>query len=260
MSKDKYNRSNPHDFRLKVKEIKCWDDLPQLFQDVLNPFEGQDKKVILMGLLGITSSILTNVSGVYAGRLHFPNMYIYILGPASSGKGIIDNCRIILEDITKEYRHSNTIAWKKYGQEESKYQRCLKKYNQNKSEKVPIRPEKPKDKHLIAPGNVSAAYLLDDLSANKDGVLMFESEGDTIANTFRQDYGNYSDMLRKAFHHETISKGRSEAETKYKEVNNPRLSAVLSSTWGQLLSLMRTPENGLVSRFSYMETEGLGLE
>jgi hypothetical protein len=34
---------------------------------------------------------------------------------------------------------------------------------------------------------------------------MFETEGDTLAQTFKSEHGNYSDGFRKAFHHEKIS-------------------------------------------------------
>ena len=37
---------------------------------------------------------------------------------------------------------------------------------------------------------------------------MFEAEGDTLSQTLKSDYGNYSDVFRKAYHHETVSQCR----------------------------------------------------
>jgi hypothetical protein len=58
---------------------------------------------------------------------------------------------------------------------------------------------------------------------------MFETEGDTLALTFKSEHGNYSDGFRKAFHHETISYNRRK-DREFVEINNPRLSALLSGT------------------------------
>ena len=58
---------------------------------------------------------------------------------------------------------------------------------------------------------------------------MFETEGDTLANTFASDYGDYSNGFRKAFHHETISYVRRK-DREYVNLKHPRLAASGSST------------------------------
>lgn len=79
---------------------------------------------------------------------------------------------------------------------------------------------------------------------------MFETEGDTLANTFKSDYGNFSDGFRKAFHHEMISYTRRK-DREFVELAQPRLSALLSGTPRQILSLIPDAENGLFSRFIF---------
>ncbi|MDR1346193.1 MAG: DUF3987 domain-containing protein [Bacteroidales bacterium] len=59
--------------------------------------------------------------------------------------------------------------------------------------------------------------------------LIFETEGDTLAQTFKSEHGNYSDDLRKAFHHETISYN-CRKDREFVELQTPRLSALLSGT------------------------------
>ena len=85
---------------------------------------------------------------------------------------------------------------------------------------------------------------------------MFETEGDTLANTFSSDYGNYSDGFRKAFHHESVSYVRRK-DREYVNLKRPRLSTVLTGTPKQVLSLITDAENGLFSRFIfyYMRTK-----
>lgn len=79
---------------------------------------------------------------------------------------------------------------------------------------------------------------------------MFETEGDTLANTFSSDYGNYSDGFRKAFHHESISYVRRK-DREYVNLKRPRLSTLLTGTPKQVLSLITDAENGLFSRFIF---------
>ena len=80
---------------------------------------------------------------------------------------------------------------------------------------------------------------------------MFETEGDTLANVFASDYGNYSDGFRKAFHHEPISYTRRKDREFVDRLLRPRLSAVLSGTPRQISALLPDAENGLFSRFIF---------
>lgn len=86
--------------------------------------------------------------------------------------------------------------------------------------------------------------------------MMFESEGDTLANIFASDYDKYSDGFRKAFHHENISfTRRKDRERVF--IKEPQLSALLTGTSNQILTLITDAENGLFSRFAFycLQTE-----
>jgi hypothetical protein len=61
---------------------------------------------------------------------------------------------------------------------------------------------------------------------------------------------NFSDGFRKAFHHETISYLRRK-DREFVELENPRLSALLSGTPKQVSALIPNAENGLFSRFIF---------
>jgi hypothetical protein len=80
--------------------------------------------------------------------------------------------------------------------------------------------------------------------------LIFETEGDTLAQAFKSDYGNYSDGFRKAFHHETISYYR-RTDREYVDIENPCLACLLSGTPKQISALIPNAENGLFSRFMF---------
>ncbi len=77
-----------------------------------------------------------------------------------------------------------------------------------------------------------------------------ETEADTMANSFKQDWGGYSDLLRKAFHHEAITYSR-KTGSEFVEVFLPRLSVILSGTPSQVSGLILSNEDGLFSRFLF---------
>jgi hypothetical protein len=74
---------------------------------------------------------------------------------------------------------------------------------------------------------------------------MIETEADTLSQTMEKEWGDFSDILRKAHPHEPISSGRIDD---VKEVETPRLSVVLSGTLDQLPHLVEEVGNGLWSR------------
>jgi hypothetical protein len=112
------------------------------------------------------------------------------------------------------------------------------------------RPQEPPLRMLIIPANNSATGLFQILNDNKGVGLLFETEGDTLAQTFKSEHGNYSDGFRKAFHHEPITYNRRK-DREYVELEMPRLSALLSGTPKQVSALIPNAENGLFSRFIF---------
>lgn len=66
----------------------------------------------------------------------------------------------------------------------------------------------------------------------------------------KQEWGGYSDMLRKSFHHETISLSR-KTNDEYISIKEPKISIALSGTPGQVGNLISSAEDGLFSRFIF---------
>jgi len=66
----------------------------------------------------------------------------------------------------------------------------------------------------------------------------------------KQDWGGFSDLLRKAFHFEPISYSR-KSNDEYIEIQAPRLSVALSGTPSQIFHLIPSAEDGLYSRFCF---------
>lgn len=189
-----------------------WSSLPLLFKKTCNCFDKDDQKfMMLIGNLTAIGSILTNTSGVYDNCSLYPNLYLFVNGRASSGKGKLTWSKALFVEIEGH------------------------------------------DTGFI-PANNSMEGFMQLLNRNSGKGLMFETEGDTLSNILKKEYGNYSDILRKSFHHESISYYRKTNDVLV-EVDSPKLSVILSGTPKQLTTLIPNPENGLFSRFLFLHLE-----
>ena len=148
-----------------------------------------------------------------------------------------------MESIHDELRAQAEIEEEKYRQDKEIYKR------QKRGEGI-LEPTPPPIRLLFLPANSSSTAIYQALNENSEHGLMFETEGDTLTSTFGQDFGDFSDGLRKAFHHESISYLR-RTQREYVNIKKPRLSTVLSGTPQQVVNLMSSVENGLFSRFLF---------
>ena len=74
---------------------------------------------------------------------------------------------------------------------------------------------------------------------------LHESEGSVITDIWKSSAANYNTALRKAAEHEPISRNRVKGAS---EIKNPRLSMLLTGTFGQYKALVPSVENGYFSR------------
>jgi hypothetical protein len=101
---------------------------------------------------------------------------------------------------------------------------------------------------LFIPGNSSNSALMGALKNNNGSGIIFETESDTLSNSLKQDWGGFSDALRKAFHHEVISDNKNSGNG-YLEIKEPKISILISGTPNQVPKLIESIEDGLYSRF-----------
>ena len=226
------------------------EQLPDILKRVVaDSVSDVDADLLILGSLTVFSACLPNVYGVYDRREVFSNLFLYVTARASAGKGRLSLCRHLVAPLHRELREQYRKSMEKYKQDQLQYV-----LNKKKGEST--EPEEPPFLTLFIPANSTATVVYQTLSQN-DGVgLLFETEGDTLANAFNSDLGNYSDGFRKAFHHETISYLRKK-DREYVEITKPKFSAILSGTPQQVFNLIPSAENGLFSRFIFyvMPTE-----
>ena len=222
------------------------DILKRIVADAVSPV---DADLLILGSLTVFSACLPNVYGVYDRREVFSNLFLYVTASASAGKGRLSLCRHLAAPLHRELREQYRKSMEKYKQEQLQYV-------MNKKKGEASEPEEPPFLTLFIPANSTATVVYQTLSQNNGVGLLFETEGDTLANAFNSDLGNYSDGFRKAFHHETISYLRKK-DREYVEITKPKFSAILSGTPEQVFNLIPSAENGLFSRFIFyvMPTE-----
>ncbi len=224
------------------KEI--FETLPGLLQAITsNADSSEDADLLLLGSLTVFSACMPNVYGVYGQHEVFPNLFLFVTAKASAGKGRLSLCRRLVEPIHQMMRQQCKA-------EQEEYKLKLTQYNASSDKAHEEKPEEPPLRTLIIPANNSATGLFQLLKENNEKGLIFETEGDTLAQTFKSEHGNYSDGFRKAFHHETISYNRRK-DREFVELASPQLSALLSGTPKQVSSLIPNAENGLFSRFMF---------
>ena len=225
-----------------------YDNLPPILFESCQVFtQERERDVYLTGALAILSGCLPNVSGLYSGSIIYPSLFSFILAPAASGKGALKFAKALADKY-----HDKTLVLsledKKIYDEKLAAYKMLK--GKGKLEPGQEMPMPPKFKVVYIPANTSNAKIMQHLDWNDGRGIICETEADTLGQTFKNEWGSYSDMLRKSFHHEKISKSI-KTDGEYIEVNNPQLSVALSGTPKQVFNIIASAEDGLFSRFIF---------
>ena len=220
------------------------DNLPTIMQRIVkSSVSDVDADILVLGSLTVMSACIPKVYGMYDGREVFANLFLFVTARASAGKGRLSLCRHLAEPIHQALRD-------KYDELKTQYEAALAAYAVNRKNTLETPPKEPPFLTLFLPANSTSTVVYQVLAQNSGVGLLFETEGDTLANAFKSDLGNYSDGFRKAFHHEMISYLRKK-DFEYVELGKPKFSAVLSGTPQQILNLIPDAENGLFSRFIF---------
>lgn len=219
-----------------------YDMLPPFLKEELgNCISEDDRDMMLMGTLTCISATLHNVVGEYNHDDWHPMLYFFVMADAGMGKGSLKYCREIVAPIHNELREASERLMKEYKESKS----------ENKSgEKVASdADETPHRRTLFIPTNSSAASVIQQLD-NNDGIgLIFDTECDTLSAILKSEYGDYSTIIRKSYHHEPIDLSRRK-DDEYRVIERPMLAICLSGTPGQLYTLTPQAEDGTFSRIT----------
>ncbi len=202
-----------------------YESLPSLVKDSCNVFNDKyERDVFLTGLLAVFGGCFHNLYALNEPdkRQVATNLLVIIVGPPASGKGALNYARKMAKSIKEIYSTNSKKIFKSSGN------------------------------RLFVPGNISSAGMIQLLANNKGVGIMVESEIDTIVNANRQEWGNYSDIIRKSYENEEYSMYRKVKErSEYSDIESLKLSIAISGTPNQFKQLIYSTENGLFSRGTY---------
>ncbi len=214
-------------------EPGVYEKLPKELQNITSYFKDREKDIVLLSSIGVLSNCFPNIKGQYDRKKYSPHLYIMIIAPPASGKGVMDNTKHLLSKIDDKI-YKETERQKKECEQENK--------DSDKPRKCPEIEIK------ILPANISSSQMYRFFKSSKDGLLIIESEADTLTNILKKEWGDFSDVLRKAFHHEGLSISRKTGNL-FVKIDEPKLAIVIAGTPNQLKGLIKSRENGLFSRF-----------
>lgn len=200
----------------------------------------------LMGGANGSPEQRSGIYGIYDGRRVYAPHYNIVYSGAGNDKGNLIFCKFLLYAVKCEMR-------RKYEAEKQEYEQQLAEWEAQGKKERSAPPKEPVYRDPFVPGNSSSSAVYRAIDANGGWGMLFETEADTISSMIDSDYGNYSDLMRKAHHHETLSMNRV-TDKVHIEVDEPRLSIFLTCTPGQLPALFPSFENGLGSRFLFYNT------
>lgn len=214
--------------------------LPNILQDCVR-FSRTEREsdVRLLSSMAVISAALPGISGYYGGHHVYPHVYVVLDGPASSKKGRGFPANMICQPIHKELL--------------LQYKEEMRKYRQSKKgdeEDAEVLIQEPKLKTFFVPADSTASAMLSQLADNGGEGMIMEAELDTVSGAFKSKYGDYSSLLRKGTHHETISMRR-RTNNEYVEIPRPCIALCIAGTPNQINAFIGTPENGLFSRIAF---------
>lgn len=212
-------------------DVYC--NLPDILQTRCSLIEEPHRRdVFLMACLPVIASHMTNVLTGHADGYYSPDLFTLVVADPGAGKGIAGKAKKLGHNLNKfliENSHQEKSNWQQLPEQEK------------------ANTKEPKERVLFIPANSSSRAIYDCLEANGGSGLLFETEIDTLLNASGQEWGNFSDITRKAFHHETVSINRKNERFFIEE---PRLSIFISGTFDQFKMMFESAENGHFSRYA----------
>jgi len=216
-----------------------YNDLPIFLAEPCKLIDSQHQRdMFLTSSLPVIASHMPNVHIVHKDGIYSPDLFVIIIAAPATGKGIISKSKKLGRVLQNKIEENSIYELQAF---------------ENLSEAEKKKKPKPQQKTLYIPANSSSRAFLNTLKANGGSGLLFETEIDTLLNADRQDWGNFTDIIRKAFHHEHISISRKD---EYFHVERPNLSICMSGTFDQFANMFNNAANGHYSRYAFYTHTG----
>lgn len=224
-----------------------YENLPPFLKEITEQFSDQrEKDIVLTSCLVILGGCFTNIQGKYSRDWVSPNLYALIVAGPAQGKENMKYSKLLGKKIQDNFFAGNKVSKEKHLSEFFQWKELAK---QDKAT-AGSPPNRPKYPVLFIPGNSSASSIYNLLDSSNGIGIICETETDTLTGAIKQDWGNFSHLLRCAFQNETLSLSR-KTNDEYISIERPRLSTLLSGTPDQVPRLISSADDGLFSRFLF---------
>lgn len=225
---------------------EVYSNLPKFLADICKEIDdNREKDVFLVTMLGICSGMMDSISGIYDHMLVNANLFVMIVAPPASKKGTISYSRNYGEKVDDLLLTESRLKLRRYKSEKRIFDASLRRGTPKGSD-----PEKPPFKILYVPANTTAPKMVVHLNDAKGSIIICETEIDAIGNMLKMEWGDYSELLRKAFQHEPHSQSR-KSNDEFEKINRPQISIAITGTPSQITSMIKSVDDGLVSRFIF---------
>ncbi|MFT5297645.1 MAG: hypothetical protein ACI9YH_003681 [Colwellia sp.] len=237
----------PHKIISPFIPDQIYDVLPPTLKEACNVFKGRERDVFFTSALSVISGGLYNVSGLYDKNKVFPNLFSIIIAPPASGKGVMKYSRQLGDCYHDFLLNQSREDLKEYKKEKRVFDLKVKKAKTDQAIEALIEPDKPKFKMFFIPGDPSSAMIKIHLEDNEGMGCICETEADALTNALKQEWGGFSNIIRKAFQAEIINDSR-KTNLEHIEIKEPKFSLALTGTPNQLDLLITSVQDGLFSR------------
>ena len=237
------------DQKLPSFDFDLIEQAPAIVRDMIQPgLQGHERNIAIIGGIAMLATVTPHVCGLYHRTTVYPPFFLYVAARAGSGKGILNSMRIALRIWHKLIWDNSRSYVKKYEEEEIAYLYALAQSKKTGKPCLLTQPIPVKQMDLDIMGSISQAKLVELLKANKHyPAVMQESEINVLTDANAQDYGRYVSLFNQIAHQEMV--GRGSVANGMNHCDTPLMGVVITGTFGQLVRLIPSTENGLFSRF-----------
>lgn len=218
--------------------------LPTLLRELCSHYEtGIDKTIALTSAAAVLSGMLPNTRVSHYDKDYGLHLMFCLVARSGAGKAILDHVERLVHGVDRQVKENAQYEIEGWDTDKRQLKRG-----------ETMDTERPFPRTYLLPANASKTFLIRGLAASKEIACIVETEIDSFVGANEQEWGDSTDLVRKAFHHEAYRMGRigtGSGETL--AIERPSLALALSGTWKQFDRLFEANvDNGFFNRFCFL--------
>ena len=238
--------------RMQAPCLPDWifDELPELLKKGVGVTSNKRQRdMLLLSMLTNLSGCMPNVRMLYDDTHIYPHVFLAVIAPSSTGKGIMAHAAKLGRMVQKDLDEANRKRQKEYDEAWAEWEmEHALAFKEKRKPDMNKRPEPFLRETLLVPADVSRVQFIQLMCGSPQGLLLNTSEFDTLCSAMKAEYAKFDDLLRACFHHEMFGSDFKNDKRSYL-VYTPKLAFCGSGTPSQFYRLCPSVENGSYSRY-----------